>query len=442
MDQNTCRNNAHIYREILKNTAFSVPDNIHLPYSENFSLLSKTYSIKNKTIHNRICYQPMEAQDADIYGNPTERTVDRYIDLARGGAGIIWLEAVSVVSEGRSNKHQLMITNKNVDSYMRLLEGIKSECIKHNGFEPCVIIQLNHSGRHSKPNGIPEPLVASDIDVIDIYKNAENIILSDEYLEKLPHIFAERSLLCEKAGFDGIDIKCCHGYLFSELLSCNNRPGKYGTTLDGRSKILIDTMNAVNEILNTSTIRASRLGIYDGYNSIHSFGTNINDYEQYDLSEPKKLIHNLITCGLDLLNVTMGSPYINPDVSRPYQNGIDKPKSNALCALSRLFNGADEIHKAFPHLPIVNTGVSGLGERSPFAAAGMIDEDMTDFVGFGRMSFAYPEIARDIVNNNFQPNKSCVACSGCSTLKKNGLESGCIIRNDYYKKIFKEYKNR
>ena len=105
-----------------------------------------------------------------------------------------------------------------------------------------------------------------------------------------------------------------------------------------------------------------------------------------------------------------------------------------------MFEAAREIHKAYPDLPCVNTGISGLCEKSPYAAAGMIEEDYTTFAGFGRMSFAYPGMAADILNGRFDDKKCCVACSGCSTLKKNGLLSGCIIRNDMYKEIFRKFR--
>ena len=57
---------------------------------------------------------------------------------------------------------------------------------------------------------------------------------SDEYLSSLPDIFASNALICEKAGFDGVDIKCCHGYLFSELLSAFDRSGIYGGCLENK----------------------------------------------------------------------------------------------------------------------------------------------------------------------------------------------------------------
>lgn len=135
----------------------------------------------------------------------------------------------------------------------------------------------------------------------------------------------------------------------------------------------------------------------------------------------------------------MGSPYRNPDVSRPYRRGLDMPKTNAVAALSRLFAGAAEIKKQNPELAIVNTGISLLGELAPEAAAGLVDEGMTDFVGFGRMSFAYPALAADILHGQFDPKRACVACGGCSYLKKNVQKSGCIIRNSFYNRVYKDF---
>ena len=58
------------------------------------------------------------------------------------------------------------------------------------------------------------------------------------------------------------------------------------------------------------------------------------------------------------------------------------------------------------------------------------------------MNFAYPDLAKDILSNKFDAKQACVACSGCSTLKKNGLLSGCIIRNKLYRDIYKEFTSK
>ncbi len=432
--------NTRLYADILKNTPFSPPE-LHLPYSEDMSLLGKKMLIKGKVCANRICYQPMEGQDSDENGAPTELTFKRYKKLASGGAGLLWFEAVSVLPEGRSNPHQLMITEKNLDTYKRLVYEIKETIIKENGYEPIFILQLNHSGRYAKPQGVPAPIIAMHNRYFD-KPGLSYTFAGDEYLKTLPDIFAHNSALCEKAGFDGVDLKCCHGYLYSELLSAYDREGIFGGSFENRIRLLCDTFSACKSVLSDDTILSCRLNVYDGYDTPYSFGTDKDDYRKYDLSEPKLLIEKLRSKGLDLLNVTMGSPYVNPDVSRPYKAGVDHPKTNALSALHRLFEGAKEIHKAFRELPVVNTGVSGLCAKAPYGAAGMIGEDMTDLVGFGRMNFAYPDLVRDILLGKYDEKKACVACSGCSTLKKNGLLSGCIIRNEFYKNIFKEFSKK
>jgi len=110
--------------------------------------------------------------------------------------------------------------------------------------------------------------------------------------------------------------------------------------------------------------------------------------------------------------------------------------------IQTLQEGAEELKQSHPDLAIVNTGISLLGRLTPYAAAGLLEEHMTDFVGFGRMSFAYPDLARDMINGNFDEKQCCVACSGCSILKKNVLKSGCIIRNQFYKEIYKEFTKK
>ena len=429
------------YASILKGTKFvnDSREGLYIPYSENMESLAKEQKVGKFTAPNRIVYQPMEGQDADESGNPTEITYERYRALAKGGAGIIWVEAVSVVYEGRSNLHQLLITDKNVGLFAKLVDEIKKTCMEANGYEPIVIIQLNHSGRHSKPCGVPAPMVAHHIPERENPLLSEDKIVSDDYLTGLKEKFVECAILSEKAGFDGVDIKCCHGYLYSELLSCYDREGIYGGSYEGRTKLLVDTVKETRAALRPETILCSRLNVYDGYRFKHSFATDANDSEKYDLTESLKLVGELRPY-IDLLNITVGSPYYNSDVSRPYRNGVDVPPTNALRAEVRMFEAAREIHKAYPDLPCVNTGISGLCEKSPYAAAGMIEEDYTKFVGFGRMSFAYPGMAADILNGRFDDKKCCVACSGCSTLKKNGLLSGCIIRNDMYKEIFRKFR--
>ena len=426
------------YSSVLKNTDFEFDrKEAYIPYCDDMSYLSKEYILSGRKVANRIQYQPMEGQDSLLCGTPSEKTFERYKRLARGGAGILWFEAVSISSDGKSNAHQLSITDDNVGEFARLVSEMKEECQKANGFEPIIIMQMNHSGRYSKPTGKPEPITAYFNEDIETEPKR---IATDDYIDSLIPKFIHSALLAEKAGFDGIDTKACHSYLMSELLSAYKREGKYGGSFENRSRLFSDVTKGVNECCGKDFIRAARINVFDGYDGcVNSFCKSDSPEKMYDLTEAQKLVSIFEKNGGQILDVTMGSPYRNPDVSRPYRKGIDNPKSNAIYALSRLWKGAAEI-RANHEIPIVNTGISLLGALSPFAASGAVKEEMTDFVGFGRMSFAYPNLARDILSGSFDNLQACVCCGGCSLLKKNLFESGCIIRNKYYKEIFREHR--
>jgi hypothetical protein len=62
----------------------------------------------------------MEGTDGLDNGAPGELTCRRYERFAKGGAGLIWFEAVATVPEGRASAHQLRITPENVGEYKRL----------------------------------------------------------------------------------------------------------------------------------------------------------------------------------------------------------------------------------------------------------------------------------------------------------------------------------
>lgn len=137
-------------------------DSLHLslPYSEDNSILRKPLQIGSKIIPNRLACQAMEGCDGTADGRPGDLTKRRYERLAAGGAGLIWYEATAVMEEGRANPRQIWITKENLDAFKRQVEAIKETAITANGYEPVVIMQATHSGRYSKPNGTPAPLIA------------------------------------------------------------------------------------------------------------------------------------------------------------------------------------------------------------------------------------------------------------------------------------------
>lgn len=213
---------------------------VHLPFAADTSILRKSLSFGMVTVPNRMGVAPMEGADALPDGSPSKLTTRRYVRESVGGSGLIWFEAISIVPEGRSSAHQLMLTRDNLDHYKRFTEEIKEAGQKENGFAPYLVMQANHSGRYSNPQGRPAPLIAYRHPEYEKLRPADDsCIVSDDYLKSLEEKFGEAAMLAREAGFDAVDIKSCHGYLLAELTSAYNRTGRYGGSFENRTSLFV-----------------------------------------------------------------------------------------------------------------------------------------------------------------------------------------------------------
>lgn len=428
-------------RAIPQNKADLDHAGITLPYIADTSVLSDCVKIHRQTIPNRIVYQAMEGCDGTAEGRPDSLTFRRYRRFAAGGPGIIWVEATAVLEEGRANPRQLFLNPNTLDSFSRLVSAIKEECFRNNGFEPFVAVQLTHSGRYSKPNGTPAPLIAYNNPVFEGDRPLDSAcIVTDDYLDTVGEYLAEGARLAQKAGFDAADIKSCHRYLLCELLSAYTRPGKYGGSFVNRTRLLRETVaNAVQNCSGDFVI-ASRLNIYDGFPYPYGFGISPDGGSTPDYAEPKALVAALADSGLQLLNLTMGNPYLNPHVNRPFSKGPYIPDEPPLQGVERLLTGIREVTAA-SRAPTVCSGLSFLGGVSPHVAAACIKEGWFAFAGYGREAFAYPNIARDICSRReLSAGHFCIACSKCSELMRAGGTTGCVVRDsEEYLPLYKQY---
>ena len=403
-----------------------------LPFSENTDILGKSLTDGKKTVSNRLACQAMEGCDGNYDGTPGELTKRRYDRFAKGGAGLIWYEATAVLPEGKANPRQLYINKNNLDAFRRQTEAIKEAAVKENGIEPVVIMQATHSGRYSKPQGIPAPLIAYNNPVFEKENPIpkENIV-SDAYIDQVKEALINASLLAEKAGFDGVDIKACHRYLNCELLSAFEREGKYGGSFENRTRLLRESILGAMEVTSEDFIVTSRLNIYDGFPYPYGFGVREGAGTDIDLSEPAQLVGLLNSYGVDILNITMGNPYFNPHVNRPFAKGGYETKEHPLEGVARMLKGIADIKREVPGMKLIASAFSYLGAAAPFVAAGFIEAGLFDIAGFGRTIFAYPDFAKDILNNGcMDKNKLCICCSKCSEIMRTpGGTPGCVIRD-------------
>ncbi|MCQ2771594.1 MAG: flavin oxidoreductase/NADH oxidase [Clostridia bacterium] len=411
-----------------------------IPVSRDVSPLSSKPIIKfgdnEIVLDNALSVHPMEGFDGTLEGAPTDLTEMRYLRFADSGAALLWSEAVSVCNEGRTSNHQLMMSEETVDSYTSLVSKIKTKT------SAPIICQLTHSGRFSKNDYTPYPIIMESNEFIEKARPQDigTPVATDEYLDTLPSLYAKAATLAVKAGFDGIDIKICHQYLLSEALSSFNRPGKYGGSYENRTRLIKNIFKAVRDVIPSNIFICSRFGISDMFPYPYGYGTMKDDPTTPDFSEAIKLLCELRdSYGLCLIDMTMGSPYVNPHINRPYNKGGYVPEENPLVGVERIINGAKAIKDNVKGITVIGTGYSYLKEASMYVAAGAIKEGYADIVGFGRMAFAYDTFAKDMINGKFDKNKSCITCSKCTELMRHGSVTGCPIRNqEIYLPIYRK----
>jgi len=381
--------------------------NLCIPFSGDMSVLSKPLVLDGKTIPNRIVYQPMEGGDSHLDGSPSGQTIQRYNGFAKGGPGIIWVEAVPVLPEGRSNPRQLYLHEDNLPQFKKFVDDMRAECFKANNREVFIVIQFTHTGRYSRPHGERAPVIAHHNPYIEKdFTPDDSAIISDEGLKRYEEAMGKSAALAEQAGFDGAEVKCCHGYLACELLTAYERPGPYGGCFENRARLFMNCIDNARASTKRHFTITSRLNVYDG--CPHPWGFGADENGTPDLTEPLRLVEMLRKGGMKLLNLTMGSSY---------QFHIIAPKDNApehpLAGVARMQSLTGKIKAANKDMYIVSSMYSYLREFSPLAAAGSVAGGISDMAGYGRLTFAYPEAARDMLANQFDEKRLCLCCSHC-----------------------------
>ncbi|HYB21713.1 MAG TPA: NADH:flavin oxidoreductase [Thermodesulfobacteriota bacterium] len=398
------------------------------------NILGSPVKIGEKTAPNRIVNQPMECNDADEVGNPTDLTFGRYRRLAQGGAGIIFVEALTITRESRARKNQLSIGERTAPNLERLVKEMREISP-----ESLILFQITHSGRLSG-KGFSR--------LVTVYPLAEQEghMLSEEEIDKIGDEFGRAALIARQAGADGIDFKQCHGYLCSEMLRPENtRRDRFGGSFENRTRFFSETMQKIKRTVGDGPfLLGARFSVYEGIPG--GFGTPGPGEVIEDLTEPLAFARLMEKLRLDYINVSAGIPAITPEIVRPTRNYPE--------GVYRHFGWARAIKKTV-NIPVIGSGYTYLREgknelKEPdmekrsfsYWAEKNLTQRVCDMVGIGRQSLADPLFVRKTLEGKTSEINYCTACGGCSLLLRNQAQSGCVIYFDLYKRLFKELRQK
>jgi NADPH2 dehydrogenase len=423
------------------------------------SPLARPLQADGVRVGNRFCILPMEGWDGTTEGEPTDLTRRRWRHFGISGAKLIWGgEAVAVRPEGRANPNQLLIVSRTQKALAELRQLLVSAHRERFGSaadgDLFVGLQLTHSGRFARPHAKDraEPLAAYAQPLLDARFPGGVTLLGDDDLDRLVEDFIRAARLAHGAGFEFVDIKHCHGYLAHELLSACDRTGRYGGSLENRTRFLRDIIDGIRaevpglrigvrlSVFDTGPYRKDERGVGvpeplpPSYRS--AFGLLRDDDVADALGDACRVLRMLQERQVRWICVTAGSPYYNPHIQRPAAfppiDGYHAPE-DPLIGVRRHIEATARLKEAFPELVFVGSAYSYLQEWLPHVAQYNVGRGLTDFVGLGRMVLAYPDLPADVLAGVPLRRKAfCRTFSDCTTGPRIGLVSGCYPLDPWY----------
>jgi NADPH2 dehydrogenase len=445
--------------------------NIPLQFDDRLdtpSPLAQPIDVDGVCVGNRFCILPMEGWDGTREGQPSDLTRRRWRNFGLSGAKLIWGgEAVAVRQDGRANPNQLLMSVANQASIAALREELVAEHRirfgRHADNDMYVGLQLTHSGRYARPEvwNRPEPLAACHHPVLDRRFPQGVRVLTDEELDRLVEDFISAARLAYDAGFHFVDVKQCHGYLGHELLGARTRPGRYGGSLENRTRFARQVIEGIRASIPALQVvvrisvfdfvpyrkDASGVGVAEDVSgntqgsrpgNAPGFGVVTDENLDSALEEARQWLKMLERLGVRWICATAGSPYYNPHIQRPAYfpplDGYQSPE-DPLRGVARQIEATAKLKAAFPNLVFVGSAYSYLQEWLPHVGQHAVRNGLTDFVGLGRVVLSYPDLPADVLSGRPLRRPSiCRTFSDCTTGPRMGMVSGCYPLDPFYVK--------
>jgi len=342
------------------------------------------FEIKTIKMPNRIIRSATYEKMADEDGFVTEKLINLYVKLARGGAGLLITGNALVHVSGRSAPNMLCIHN---DFYIDGLKNLTKAVHEAGGR---IVIQLSHGGRQCAPLflGGAEPVAPSAL-YEPIYKVMPRELTQEEIWE-LIESFGRAARRARQAGFDGIQIHGAHGYLVNQFLSphTNRRNDYWGGDEERRFHFLEEVYQSVRENV--------------GYDWPVLIKLNASDFIEggLTLEESLRIAKKLENLGIDAIEVSGGIVESKPE-ERPVRAGIDSPEKEAYFReFSREFKKALKI-------PIILVG----GIRSKTVAEDILQKKDADLVSISRPLIREPDLPKKWMKG--KEKADCISCNGC-----------------------------
>lgn len=337
------------------------------------------------TLRNRMVLSPMEVDFGAADGSVTPRTVEYYAARARGGVGLVVVEATCVDAPvGRLSPHQLVIDRDEV------IPGFETLTRAVQGHGAAILLQLQHAGRKTSAALTGHQPVAPS--AVASHSGEVPRALTVEEIQDLVQRYAAAAARAQLAGFDGVEIHAAHGYLLAQFISptYNRREDAYGGSVEGRARILIEIVEATRRRVGRDFpifVRLSALE-YEALDTLHPQEDGLT------LDQTRQIARWLETAGVTSIDVSatlVGQPRMHP---------MGWPEG-------QLVPMAEAIRRE------VDIPVSVTSRVTPEHAEELLRDDRLDLVTFGRALLADPDLPTKLAEGRHAEAVPCIYCNAC-----------------------------
>lgn len=403
----------------------------------DYSPIFHSIKIGNVEIKNRIAMSPMNTNYTEG-GRPTRQQMAFYAARARGGTGLIMIEAVGATKAEWANTYA-KYDNLNIFEGLSI-RGLADLAEHIHAYGAKVFMQLAVSaGRQGSSEGgtSPQPHSASPIPyVVQPGKlprgmDPRAIFRALGYHGKMPTSLEELEALSQEvpgthmrgempreitvdeikelvrdigegaknakiAGFDGVEIHAPHGYLIHSFFSSrsNTRTDEYGGPFENRIRMLVEC------------IRSIRAKVGPDY----AVGVRISASEDlpngFDPHYAARIAKRCQDEGVDFIHLSDGS-YEAMNDFLPDKDG-------------QVIEKAAIIKKAL-EIPLICPSV-----HSPKSVAKVLSSGKADMISQGRQQIADPDWVNKVLGGRPQDIIRCTRCNkGCIGRFMLGLPTRC-----------------
>lgn len=281
------------------------------------SSLFDPYTLKDVTLRNRIAVSPMCQYSADD-GVINDWHQVHLAGLARGGSGLVIVEATAVSPEGRITPGDLGLWN---DAQAAALRPAVA-AIRAAGAVPG--IQIAHAGRKASANrpwegddhmaeGDPRawPIIAPSAVAFGANLPQVPKAMSLDDIARVRRDFVSATERARDVGFEWLELHFAHGYLGQSFFSvhANQREDEYGGSAENRGRFLLETLRDVRKVWPEHLPLTARLGVIE-----------FDGRDEQMLAESVALVRAMKSEGLDFLDVSMG--FNTPAAKIPWGPGF------------------------------------------------------------------------------------------------------------------------